>query len=141
MNKVSSKNIHKGIVHACMKIQGAVLAYGMSKFKLADTMGITVGKADEIIKRFFNVVPKVERFLKMLGELGKSRGYIRTALPYRRMRRFQKLEEYIKQVGSNQGFYDFKYLGEVERASMNAPIQGGVMCPVKIPLIQGRLKC
>jgi len=100
------------------------LAYGMSKFKLADTMGISVGKADEIIKRFFSVVPKVEKFLTMLGELGKARGYIRTSLPYRRMRRFQKLEEYVEQVGSNQGFHDFKYLGEVERASKNMPIQG-----------------
>ena len=96
----------------------------MSKFKLADTMGISVGKADEIIKRFFSVVPKVERFLNVLGELGKARGYIRTSLPYRRMRRFQKLEKYIDYMGSNQGFYDFKYLGEVERASKNMPIQG-----------------
>lgn len=100
------------------------LAYGMSKFKLADTMGIPVGKADEIIKKFFKVVPEVQRFLDTLGNLGKQRGYIRTSLPYRRMRRFKKLEDYVSQVGSNQGFPDFAYLGSVERASKNMPIQG-----------------
>lgn len=110
------------------------LAYGMSKFKLADTMGITVAKADEIIKKFFSVVPAVERFLTMLGLLGKQRGYIRTALPYRRMRRFKRLEEYVDDVGSNQGFTDFKYLGEVERASMNAPIQGTNADIIKLAL-------
>jgi len=96
----------------------------MSKFKLADTMGIAVGKADEIIRKFFSVVPKVKEFLDMLGNLGKARGYIRTSPPYRRIRRFKKLEEYVDQVGSNQGFYDFAYLGSVERASKNMPIQG-----------------
>lgn len=100
------------------------LAYGMSKFKLADTMDIDVATADTIIKKFFSVVPKVQEFLDMLGYLGKTRGFIRTALPYRRMRRFKKLEEYVQEIGSNQGFYDFAYLGSVERASKNAPIQG-----------------
>jgi DNA polymerase-1 len=100
------------------------LAYGMSKFKLADTMGIPVGKADEIIKKFFSVVPKVKEFLDMLGNLGKARGYIRTSPPYRRIRRFKKLEEYVEYTGSNYGFYDFAYLGSVERASKNMPIQG-----------------
>tara|TARA_R110000822_G_scaffold152136_4_gene291428 strand:+ start:1721 stop:3595 length:1875 start_codon:yes stop_codon:yes gene_type:complete len=100
------------------------LAYGMSKFKLADTMGIDVDKADEIIKKFFSVVPEVKKFLDMLGNLGKARGYIRSAAPYRRIRRFKRLEEYVNQVGSNQGFYDFGYLGTVERASKNMPIQG-----------------
>ena len=100
------------------------LAYGMSKFKLADTMGISVEKADEIIKKFFSVVPGVKKFLDMLGYLGKTRGFIRTALPYRRIRRFKRLEEFVKDVGSNVGFPDFAYLGSVERASKNTPIQG-----------------
>jgi DNA polymerase-1 len=89
------------------------LAYGMSKFKLADTMQIDVDEADKIIKKFFSVVPKVEQFLNYLGNLAKTRGYIRTAAPYRRIRFFE-----------NNDKEDFKRLGEIERAGKNTPIQG-----------------
>jgi len=90
------------------------LAYGMSKFKLADTMQISVEEADVIIKKFFKVVPDVEKFLDLLGNTAKSKGYIRTAAPYRRIRWFE-------------GFNlpdNFKRLGEIERAGKNTPIQG-----------------
>jgi DNA polymerase I len=90
------------------------LAYGMSKFKLADTMQIPVSEADKIIKKFFKVVPKVELFLNQLGELAKSRGYIKTGQPYGRIRWFEgyeNKENFIRQ-------------GEIERAGKNSPIQG-----------------
>lgn len=90
------------------------LAYGMSKFKLADTMQIPVGEADKIIKKFFKVVPDVEKFLNVLGELAKARGYIRSGQPYGRIRWFagyDNKENFIRQ-------------GEIERAGKNTPIQG-----------------
>ena len=90
------------------------LAYGMSKFKLADTMQIPVGEADKIIKKFFKVVPDVEKFLNGLGELAKARGYIKSGQPYGRIRWFagyDNKENFIRQ-------------GEIERAGKNTPIQG-----------------
>ena len=90
------------------------LAYGMSKFKLADTMQIPVGEADKIIKKFFKVVPDVEKFLNILGELAKARGYIKSGQPYGRIRWFagyDNKENFIRQ-------------GEIERAGKNTPIQG-----------------
>lgn len=93
------------------------LAYGMSEFKLADTMEIPVKQAKEIIEKFFKAVPKVERFLTLLGNLGKKRGYIKTALPYGRIRWFQEWETAVETD-------DFKILGSIERASKNSPIQG-----------------
>jgi DNA polymerase-1 len=90
------------------------LAYGMSKFKLADTMQIPVGEADKIIKKFFKVVPNVERFLNSLGELAKARGYIKTGQPYGRVRWFDGYDD--KQ--------NFVRQGEIERAGKNTPIQG-----------------
>lgn len=90
------------------------LAYGMSKFKLADTMQIPVSEADKIIKKFFKVVPNVEKFLKTLGDLAKSRGYIKTGQPYGRIRWFEDFDQkdnFIRQ-------------GEIERAGKNSPIQG-----------------
>ena len=90
------------------------LAYGMSKFKLADTMQIPVSEADKIIKKFFKVVPKVEQFLNGLGELAKARGYIKSGQPYGRIRWFDGFD--------NKG--NFVRQGEIERAGKNTPIQG-----------------
>lgn len=90
------------------------LAYGMSKFKLADTMQIPVGEADKIIKKFFKVVPNVQRFLDSLGELAKARGYIKSGQPYGRIRWFDGYD-----VKDN-----FVRQGEIERAGKNTPIQG-----------------
>jgi DNA polymerase-1 len=101
------------------------LAYGMSKFKLADTMQISVDEADRIIQKFFKVVPSVERFLTSLGKLAKTRGYIKTAAPYRRIRWFEGWD--------NKD--DFKRLGEIERAGKNTPIQGTNGDIIKVALI------
>ena len=102
------------------------LAYGMSKFKLADTMQIPVGEADKIIKKFFKVVPNVEKFLNGLGELAKARGYIRSGQPYGRIRwfaGFDNKENFIRQ-------------GEIERAGKNTPIQGTNGDIIKAALIK-----
>lgn len=89
----------------------------MSEYKLADTMDIPVAQAKAIIDKFFKAVPKVEKFLISLGNLGKSRGYIRTAPPYSRIRWFEQWQHAYETK-------DFKILGEIERASKNTPIQG-----------------
>lgn len=102
------------------------LAYGMSKFKLADTMQISIDDADNIIKKFFKVVPNVESFLTYLGNLAKARGFIRTAKPYRRIRFFQGFD--------NKD--DFNRLGQIERAGKNTPIQGTNADIIKLALIK-----
>lgn len=89
------------------------LAYGMSKFKLADTAQIPINEADNIIKKFFKKVPLVEKFLNSLAQSGVKNGYIRTDQYYRRIRWFPKLNK-----------NDFKSIGEVERASKNSVPQG-----------------
>ena len=96
------------------------LAYGMSSFKLSDTIQVPVEDAQSIIDRFFKAVPKVKSFLHGLGESGKQRGYIRTGPVYSRVRWFPKWQETQNMSNPDR----FKILGEIERASMNAPIQG-----------------
>jgi DNA polymerase-1 len=93
------------------------LAYGMSEFKLADTMDIPVAQAKAIIDKFFKAVPKVEKFLTGLGNLGKARGYIKSSQPFARIRWFEQWQHAYETK-------DFKILGEIERASKNTPIQG-----------------
>jgi DNA polymerase I-like protein with 3'-5' exonuclease and polymerase domains len=104
------------------------LSYGMSKFKLSDTLQIKVDKAEDIINKFFSIVPKVKKFLVTIGNLGKTRGYIKTAKPFSRIRWYQQWQTAI-----DTG--DLKVLGEIERASMNTPIQGTNADIVKTAMI------
>lgn len=100
------------------------LAYGMSEYKLADTIEIDIKQAKEIIDKFFNAVPKVKNFLDMLGQTAKTKGRIKTPPPYRRIRWF---DDYTST--------DFKVLGSIERAGKNHPIQGGNADLTKLALV------
>lgn len=93
------------------------LAYGMSEFKLADTLNCSVQKAKEIIRSFFDKVPTVEEQLQKFGGFAKSNGYIITAPPYKRRRWFPGTKQAWRQQ-------DTQRLGEIERAGKNTPIQG-----------------
>ena len=103
------------------------LAYGMSHYKLADTIDVSEKEAKDIIDKFFKAVPKVKTFLDKLGEYGKNHGYIMTPPPFNRIRWFPKWK------GKNNT--SFKDLGEIERASKNLPIQGANGNVIKLALI------
>lgn len=89
------------------------LAYGMSKFKLAETAQISIPEADKIINDFFNKVPKVEEFLNLIASTGVRNGFIRTNPYYKRKRYFPSLN---KEDNSTKG--------AIERASKNSVPQG-----------------
>jgi DNA polymerase I - 3''-5'' exonuclease and polymerase domains len=131
VKKPFEANPSAGAYRSVQKIVNFGLAYGMSAFKLADTIQVSVDKAQEIIDRFFKAVPKVKQFLHGLGELGKQRGYIRTGPVFSRVRWFP--EWHACQDSNNKN--KFKLLGEIERASMNMPIQGCNGNIIKLALI------
>jgi DNA polymerase-1 len=93
------------------------LIYGMSKFKLADTLNIEVKDADKIIKDYFRATAKLNVYLDKCRKYGMRNGFIRSFKPYSIIRHFPKWID-IKDKE------DFKAVGEIERASMNTPIQG-----------------
>lgn len=101
------------------------LSYGMSKFKLADTIEISVDDADSIINKFFKAVPKVKQFLDIIGRAGVRNGRIRTSQPYGRIRWF---DDYRSD--------DKKILGGIERQAKNSPIQGTSADLTKLALVQ-----
>ena len=105
------------------------LAYGMSEFKLADTLNITVEEAKKMINKYFTVFPSIKKFLKQLGDFGKNNGFIRTYAPYKRIRWFESWDT---------AKYDFKMLGSIERASKNTPIQGTGADMTKLALTKVR---
>tara|TARA_R110002012_G_scaffold223882_1_gene395885 strand:+ start:204 stop:2057 length:1854 start_codon:yes stop_codon:yes gene_type:complete len=105
------------------------LAYGMSEFKLSDTLGITVKEAKKMIKKYFTVFPAIKKFLDNLGAFGTDNGFIRTFSPYRRIRWFEDWSQEME---------DFAALGSIERASKNTPIQGTGADMTKLALVMVR---
>jgi len=99
------------------------LSYGMSEFKLSNTIGVSKAEAKQIIDKFFSKVPEVKKFLDKLGNLGKNRGYIKVPNPYGRIRFFPKFDV-IKDYPYETKDISFRWYGEMERASKNTPIQG-----------------
>jgi len=109
------------------------LAYGMSKFKLSDTIGISEKDAEILIEKFFSKVPKVKQFLTVLGTLGSKRGFIKVPNPYGRVRFFPKFNVIEnEQVDSRTKNI---WMGEISRASMNTPIQGINANAIKLALV------
>jgi len=106
------------------------LAYGMSYMKLADTLDISITDAKEFINRYFEALPKIKSFLKLLGNYGKNNGYIKTFAPFRRIRWF---EDWASLAGLPHKD-KFTRLGEIERASKNTPIQGSGADMIKLAL-------
>ncbi len=111
------------------------LIYGMSKFKLADTLSIEVKDADKIIKDYFKATKHLNLYLDKCRKYGMKNGFIRSFKPYSMIRWFPKWETIVK-TG------DFKSIGEIERASMNTPIQasGAQMTKRALYLIRKYIK-
>ena len=91
------------------------LAYGMGPNKLSDTLNISIEDAKALIYKYFKSFPKIKGFLDILGEYGKTNGYIKTFAPYRRVRWF---DNWAKE------YTNYKDMSIIERASKNTPIQG-----------------
>jgi DNA polymerase-1 len=118
-----------------------MLAYGMSKYKLADTVRISVEEADKLITKFFKAFPAIRGFLEALGNYGKENGFIRTYRPFRRIMFFGDWYKGIEHDSSM-----FSRLGEIERQSKNMPIQGAnaditkaAMCSIRRYIIDNNL--
>lgn len=86
--------------------------YGGGPQKLSDSINIPLSEAKEIIKTYFNGLPKLTAFLQMLKNYGKTNLFIRTKPPFRRIRFFE----------NPQG--DHAKISEIERQSGNTYIQG-----------------
>jgi DNA polymerase I-like protein with 3'-5' exonuclease and polymerase domains len=112
------------------------LAYGMSEFKLAGTLQITVPQAAALIDEYFKTFPAIGKVLNFLGNFGLDNGYIMTLAPFFRRRYFPYWEENRPYITPHKlGAQRNKTLGEIERASKNMPIQGASADITKVAMV------
>lgn len=111
------------------------LVYGMSKYKLADTLSIEIDAADMIIKNYFKATVQLNNFLAGCRAYGMKHGYIRCFAPYKIIRYFPSWKPIREAM-------EFKEIGSIERASMNTPIQsaGGQMTKRALVVLRKYIK-
>ena len=106
--------------------------FGMSKFKLSNTLQITVEEADELIIKYFKATKQLKSYLDNCSKYGLSRGYIRSFSPYSAIRFFPGWK---KDLDDRK---DFKIIGEITRACYNTPIQATAAIMTKLALTKIR---
>ena len=110
--------------------------YGMGPPKLADTLSISIEEAEELFREYGKAFPKLNRWLDNQAKLGLKRGYSETFFPCKRKRFYPEIETAISLRNSASNYLKgsqeskdlwreiFKIEGQVQRNSMNMPIQG-----------------
>jgi len=96
--------------------------YGMSDFRLARELGISIGEARDYINRYFARFPGVLRHTNDTLVHAREKGYVETLLGRRR---------YIPEINSSN--HNFRM--NAERAAVNMPIQGTAADIMKLAMI------
>lgn len=112
------------------------LAYGMTQFKLAGELQITVKEAIALIEEYFRTFPKIGAVLEFMGNFGIKNGYVPTRAPFYRRRYYQHWREYANYIEPHlQGIYHVPGLAKIGRQSKNHPIQGTSADIVKVAMV------
>lgn len=99
------------------------IAYGMSDFGLASSLGIKREEAQEYIRKYFTRYPKVQQYMFDIVETGKKQGYVETI--YGRRRYYPDLNSSNRNVRMM-----------AERAVINMPIQGSAADIMKLAMLK-----
>ena len=103
------------------KTMNFALIYGAGEWSVGASLGITFDEARAFMKRYFDRLPGVCRFIAETKKAAHRNGYVETLLKRR-----------IPIVGINSS--DFKLIGRAERIATNAPIQGSAADIIKIAM-------
>jgi DNA polymerase-1 len=99
--------------------------YGVSEFGLSSRTELTREQARQFLDQYFQTYPRIRSFLDRTLEDARSRGYVQTLLGRKRF--FPELLS---------GRLPFNQRAAVERAAINAPIQGTAADIMKIAMIR-----
>ncbi len=106
--------------------------FGMSKFKLSNTLQVSLEEADNLIIKYFEATKQLKTYLDNCANYGLTRGYIRSFSPYSGIRFFPKWKKDLS------SWEDKKIIGEITRASYNTPIQMTAAIMTKLALSEVR---
>ena len=98
------------------------IIYGISAFGLADRMKIQRERAQDFIKKYFELYPGVKKFFHDLVDEAKERGFVESKYGRRR-------------DASGLRASNFRVRSAIEREIINFPIQGGAADMVKRAMI------
>lgn len=85
------------------------LIYGMGSYSLSQDLGISIAKADEYIKNYFNHYPKIKKYLDSLIKKAENDGYVETLYNRRRYIRDINSSFKICKSCSNKDCNEFTY--------------------------------
>ena len=100
------------------------LIYGMSAFGLTRTTDLTLAEAENFVKAYFKMFPRVKQYLDDIRQQAARQGYVETLLGRRRY--FPNLKAHSNVNLKNRE----------EREAINAPIQGTAADIMKIAMIR-----
>ena len=99
------------------------IIYGMSDFGLSESIGVSVAKAREYIKTYYERYPTIKNYLNGNVEQARKTGYVTTITGRRRQ---------IPEINSS----NFQLRSFGERAAMNMPLQGSAADIIKLAMIR-----
>lgn len=105
------------------KVVNFGLLYGMSAFGLAQRLGVPRPAAQQIVDRYFSVLPSVKNYITESANEAKKRGYTRSLFG-----RIRPLAE----VSTTEG----RGAGAINRVAVNTPIQSTAADIAKIALFR-----
>lgn len=105
------------------------IVYGISRFALAEDIGVSRKEADEYMNSYFNKYSGVKHYMEAIVEQAKKDGFVATFMGRRR---------YLPELKSS--VYNIRAFGE--RVALNAPIQGASADIIKLAMVNvfNRLK-
>lgn len=107
-----------------VKTVNFMLAYGGGEAALAGNLGISKKEATDLMQEYFRKFPSVQKGLRNLGQFGVRTGMSMTLPPFNRRRYYPEWRFHRHEVREFLQGRFFSTLAEIERASMNHPIQG-----------------
>ncbi len=102
------------------------LLYGMGPYRLASSIDITVGEAEDFIEKYFDRLPGVKQYLDKILDQATTQGFVETLLGRRR---------YFPMLKSNDTGNKAVH-ARAEREAINAPIQGAAADIIKIAMVE-----